>query len=426
MTLKRYRREELEKSSSSSEDDEPLYVPLKERRREMYQKLHAATGAQQKRKTSKDEPKKPEPLRKVPEPKREEKKPVESRVPDWNMPPPAEPKPAEPKPASPPREPKPIKTPIAQRSLFDEHNAARLEDSKNEMLNNGAKKQMAEEKKILDGVRQERALVSDQQLAEGTIYDKPLQKNWKPPSWIIDRGDKYAKDVRKRLGILVDGQGCPPPCKRFRDMKIPACLISALKRKGINTPTPIQMQGIPAAFTGRDMIGISFTGSGKTLSFSIPLIMAALEQEIEMPFVRDEGPFSLVICPSRELAKQTGHELQYLADHLDAGGFSSLRVAVAIGGTPVKETMDVVKRGVHVLVGTPGRLMDMLQKGMIHLETCKQLVLDEADRMVIIFIFLKMHSWFLRSIWDSKKMFVLFFHISNLSVKRCFIRPRCQ
>jgi len=379
MTLKRYRREELEKSSSSSEDDEPLYVPLKERRREMYQKLHAGSGAHsgQKRKTSKDEPKKPEPLQKVPEPKKEEKKPVESRVPDWNTPPRAEPKPA-----TPPREARPIKTPISQRSLFDEHTAARLEDSKNEMLNNSAKKQMAEEKKILDGVRQERALVSDQQLAAGTIYDKPLQKNWQPPSWITDLGDKYARDVRKRLGILVDGKGCPAPCKRFRDMKIPACLISALKRKGINIPTPIQMQGIPAAFTGRDMIGISFTGSGKTLSFSIPLIMAALEQEIEMPFVRDEGPFSLVICPSRELAKQTGHELEYLADHLDAGGFSKLRVAVAIGGTPVKETMDVVKKGVHVLVGTPGRLMDMLQKGMIHLETCKQLVLDEADRMV--------------------------------------------
>ena len=81
------------------------------------------------------------------------------------------------------------------------------------------------------------------------------------------------------------------------------------------------MQGIPVAFTGRDMIGISFTGSGKTLSFAIPLIMASLEQEIGMPFIKNEGPYSLVVCPSRELAKQTGHELQFLADHLEAGGY---------------------------------------------------------------------------------------------------------
>jgi len=76
-------------------------------------------------------------------------------------------------------------------------------------------------------------------------------------------------------------------------MKIPQCLISALKRKGITNPTPIQMQGIPVAFTGRDMIGISFTGSGKTLSFALPLVMACLEQEIGMPFIKNEGPYSL-------------------------------------------------------------------------------------------------------------------------------------
>ena len=376
MTLKRYRREELEKSSSSSDDDEPLYVPLKERRKEMFQKLQNASD--KKRKPSKEEPKKAEPLMKVKEPEKEVKKPVESRVPDWNKPTSVDDSSFS-MPAPPPvPEPKPM----AQRSLYDEHKAARLEDSKNEMLHNSAKKQEAEEKKILEGVRQERALVSDQQLAAGVVYDQPLQTSWQPPKWMRDLGEKYANDVRKRLKIIVEGKGCPPPCKRFRDMKLPACLISALKRKGITTPSPIQMQGIPAAFTGRDMIGISFTGSGKTLSFSIPLIMAALEQEMEMPFVRDEGPFSLVICPSRELAKQTGHELQYLADHLDAGGFPSLRVAVAIGGTPVKETISVVRKGVHILVGTPGRLMDMLQKGMIHLSCCKQLVLDEADRMV--------------------------------------------
>ena len=90
----------------------------------------------------------------------------------------------------------------------------------------------------------------------------------------------------------------------------------------------------------------------------------------------------MVVCPSRELAKQTGHEIQYLADHLESGGFPRLKVAIAIGGTPVKETMEVVQHGVHIMVATPGRLMDLLQRKLIDLAVCRQLVLDEADRMV--------------------------------------------
>ena len=143
----------------------------------------------------------------------------------------------------------------------------------------------------------------------------------------------------------MEGDKCPPPCKRFVDMKLPKCLISGLKRKGIKTPTPIQMQGIPCALSGRDMIGISFTGSGKTMSFAIPLVMSALIQEVEMPFVKNEGPYGLVICPSRELARQTAYEFEKLADYLEAGAFPKLRIGVAIGGTPVKETMETVRQG---------------------------------------------------------------------------------
>ena len=128
-------------------------------------------------------------------------------------------------------------------------------------------------------------------------------------------------------------------------MKLPKCLISGLKRKGIKTPTPIQMQGIPCALSGRDMIGISFTGSGKTMSFAIPLVMSALIQEVEMPFVKNEGPYGLVICPSRELARQTAYEFEKLTDYLEAGAFPKLRIGVAIGGTPVKETMETVRQG---------------------------------------------------------------------------------
>jgi ATP-dependent RNA helicase DDX41 len=81
-------------------------------------------------------------------------------------------------------------------------------------------------------------------------------------------------------------------------MKIPSALIKYLDRKNITKPTPIQIQGIPLILSGRDMIGIAFTGSGKTLTFSLPLVCFALEQETKLPFTRGEGPIGLLLSPS--------------------------------------------------------------------------------------------------------------------------------
>jgi len=81
-------------------------------------------------------------------------------------------------------------------------------------------------------------------------------------------------------------------------MRIPFPILAYLKSKGISKPTPIQVQGLPVAFSGRDMIGIAFTGSGKTLAFTLPLVMQALEAEMRLPFIQGEGPYGMIICPS--------------------------------------------------------------------------------------------------------------------------------
>jgi len=93
--------------------------------------------------------------------------------------------------------------------------------------------------------------------------------------------------IRDKYHILVDGEEIPPPIEHFVDMKIPEPMLQFLKANRITTPTPIQLQGIPTAFSGRDLIGIAFTGSGKTLAFCLPLIMMALEEEMKLPFIRD-------------------------------------------------------------------------------------------------------------------------------------------
>jgi len=130
------------------------------------------------------------------------------------------------------------------------------------------------------------------------------------------------------------------------------------------------------------LIGIAFTGSGKTLVFVLPIIMFCLEQEYKLPFLKEEGPYGLVICPSRELARQTYEIVCNYCKILKEDGFPEIRACLAMGGVQVSEAMDVVRKGVHIMIATPGRLMDMLDKKMVRLDMCRFLCIDEADRMI--------------------------------------------
>ncbi|MCL4144650.1 UNVERIFIED_CONTAM: hypothetical protein GTU68_030254 [Idotea baltica] len=142
------------------------------------------------------------------------------------------------------------------------------------------------------------------------------------------------------------------------------------------------MQGIPAVLMGRDMIGIAFTGSGKSIVFILPLVMFCLEQERQMPFLANEGPYGLIIVPSRELAKQIRENITYFCKYLEAEGHPELRTCLTIGGELMSNATQMIKQGIHIMVATPGRLIDMLDKKMVRLDVCRFLVMDEADRMV--------------------------------------------
>src|SRR4051794_16262203 len=104
----------------------------------------------------------------------------------------------------------------------------------------------------------------------------------------------------------------------LQEMKFPKAVLKALRDKGIICPTVIQMQGIPVVLSGRDMIGIASTGSGKTLTFVLPLLMFCIEQETGLRFERGEGPYGLIIVPSRELAKQIFDVITWLCETLEA------------------------------------------------------------------------------------------------------------
>nr|GMD30548.1 DEAD-box ATP-dependent RNA helicase 35 [Ipomoea batatas] len=239
-----------------------------------------------------------------------------------------------------------------------------------------------QEKEMIEHLSDRKTLMSVRELAKGITYTEPMFTGWKPPLAIRRMSRKACDTIRKQWHIIVDGDDIPPPIKNFKEMRFPEPILEKLKAKGIVQPTPIQVQGLPVILSGRDMIGIAFTGSGKTLVFVLPLIMVALQEEIMMPIVPGEGPFGLIICPSRELARQTYEVIEQFLEPLREIGYPELRPLLCIGGVDMKSQLDVVKKGVHIVVATPGRLKDMLAKKKMNLDNCRYLTLDEADRLV--------------------------------------------
>ncbi|CAH2053307.1 unnamed protein product, partial [Thlaspi arvense] len=237
---------------------------------------------------------------------------------------------------------------------------------------------VSEEKEMMEQLSAKKTLMSVRELAKGITYTEPLLTGWKPPLRIRKMSSKQMDLIRKQWHIIVNGEDIPPPIKHFNDMKFPRAVLDTLREKGIVQPTPIQVQGLPVILSGRDMIGIAFTDFG----FRAPMIMMALQEEVMLPIAPGEGPVALILCPSRELARQTYDVVEQFVAPLAAAGFPPLRSLLCIGGVDMRSQLEVVRRGVHIVVATPGRLKDLLAKKRMNLDACRYLTLDEADRLV--------------------------------------------
>jgi ATP-dependent RNA helicase DDX41 len=196
----------------------------------------------------------------------------------------------------------------------------------------------------LESVTQSGALVSVCDFAKGVKYDTPIVTSWRPPKHIRHQTSEEVERLRKQKGITAEGENIPSLIGSFAEMKFPRSILRAMKSKDIVVPTYIQMQGLPVVLSGRDMIGIASTGSGKTLTFLLPLIQFCMEQETLLPFERGEGPYGLIIVPSRELAKQIYDVIEWLAMALEDDGQPRLRIGLAIGGMPIKDQAKTFER----------------------------------------------------------------------------------
>ena len=158
---------------------------------------------------------------------------------------------------------------------------------------------------------------------------------------------------------------------KFSDLALSPKVLKAVEEAGYETPTPIQSGAIPAALEGRDVLGIAQTGTGKTASFTLPMIHMLARGR-----ARARMPRSLVLCPTRELAAQVAENFETYAKHVN------LTKALLIGGVSFKEQDMLIDRGVDVLIATPGRLLDHFERGKLLLTGVQIMVVDEADRML--------------------------------------------
>jgi ATP-dependent RNA helicase DDX41 len=272
--------------------------------------------------------------------------------------------------------------PLATKSLLSQ----RVEQMKHGVdivpQKTDTEKIVEEEKEILESVKQDIPLQTVKERAEGVIYTEKMKTSWTAPKYILERSEQENEKIRRNSRVSIDGDDVPPPIKSFTEMKFPRAIVEALKKKGIKKPSPIQMQGIPTILAGRDMIGVASTGSGKTLVFVLPMIMFALEAELKLPITQGEGPFCLILCPARELALQTFEIATELCHALERDGYPLLKGMLCMGGTSMREQEQQLKGGLHFIVATPGRLIDLLQKKKFSLELCKYFVMDEADRLI--------------------------------------------
>lgn len=217
-------------------------------------------------------------------------------------------------------------------------------------------------------------LRSDDVSSVQTVATKPLEK-MTARDWRI---------FRENYNITVKGGKAPSPLRSFRETPLgfdsihPHILEAVEKTLKYKKPSPIQRQAIPIGLQRRDLIGIAETGSGKTAAFGIPLLhyILSLPREIH-DTVAEAGPLALVMAPTRELALQIDAEFAKLLSRQH-----TIKTLAVVGGQPIQQQASKLRDGVHVVVGTPGRLNDCLEMAYLVLNQCSYVVLDEADRMI--------------------------------------------
>ena len=200
---------------------------------------------------------------------------------------------------------------------------------------------------------------------------------------LFDNSDKQSTGINfdnyDKIPIEVSGEDAPEPIEEYTEETIGADLFRNTQLCGYDRPTPVQKYSVPIGRLGRDLMACAQTGSGKTAGFLFPIIMAMIKtggKESPDGGRRRTYPEALIFAPTRELAQQIFSEAQRF------NYCTGIACVCIYGGADVRDQLRQIERGCDLLVATPGRLVDLIERGRLGMENVQFLVLDEADRML--------------------------------------------
>lgn len=196
--------------------------------------------------------------------------------------------------------------------------------------------------------------------------------------------DKDLNEMRERdwrifkedFGIATKGGAIPNPMRSWGESGLPRRLLDIVDKVGYKEPSAIQRAAIPIALQARDLIGVAVTGSGKTAAFLLPLLVYISDLPPLTEANKNDGPYALIIAPTRELVQQIETEAKKFAEPL---GFRCVSI---VGGHSLEEQVYALRNGAEIIVATPGRLVDCIERRLLVLVQCCYIIMDEADRMI--------------------------------------------
>jgi ATP-dependent RNA helicase DDX23/PRP28 len=234
-----------------------------------------------------------------------------------------------------------------------------------------AERQRSERERLLERSQLEHLRAKEKELDELALPGK----HWSEKT-LAEMDERDWRIFREDHQIVTKGGSIPKPFRSWDEAQLPPALRAAVDRLRYEKPSAIQMQALPIAFAGRDVLGIAETGSGKTAAFLLPMMALILRLPPITSANAADGPYAIVMAPARELALQIEDSVRALAHG------TSIKCVSLVGGQSIDVQTLQLTRGVEIVIATPGRLVECLESHILVLNQCNYVVLDEADRMI--------------------------------------------
>lgn len=238
---------------------------------------------------------------------------------------------------------------------------------------------MVQERDEENGKERAKGIMEDFYRARDKARDRAertgLGRRWTEKS-LSEMRERDWRIFKEDFGIATKGGTLPNPMRSWKESNLPSRILDIVDKVGYKEPTPIQRAAIPIAMQARDLIGVAATGSGKTAAFLLPLLTYISDLPPLDDINKNDGPYALILAPTRELVQQIEKEALKFAEPI---GFKCVSI---IGGHSIEEQAYALRNGAEIVVATPGRLVDCIERRLLVFSQCCYVIMDEADRMI--------------------------------------------